>query len=218
MIFLLNGSGRYLPLREAESHSTRSGVAMLDRDIVAEYKLDHDFLSEIYGLPGGREIKKCIQCGTCSSSCPLSYVMDYGPRKIFSLIRAGFRDEVLSSNTIWYCSSCYTCAVRCPKDIKITDVMYALKRLAVKEGKTKGKKAVVLSKNFARMVNTYGRNHETELMARYILEADLFNALKFVPQGWTLFVNRRLPLFPHRMKNMDQLKKILRKVDELGEI
>ena len=75
---------------------------------------------------------------------------------------------------------------RCPKDIKITDVMYALKRLAVKEGKTKGKKAVVLSKNFARMVNTYGRNHETELMARYILEADLFHALKFVPQGWKL--------------------------------
>ncbi len=191
---------------------------MLDKDIVAEYKLDHDFLSEIYALPGGQEIKKCIQCGTCSGSCPLSYVMDYGPRKIFSLIRAGFRDEVLSSNTIWFCSSCYTCAVRCPKSIKITDVMYALKRLAVKEGKTKGKKAVVLSKNFARMVNTYGRNHETELMGRYILEADLIHALKFVPQGWKLFSNRRLPLLPHRIKNIDQLKKILRKVDELGEI
>jgi len=191
---------------------------MLDRDIVPEYKLDHDFLSEIYALPGGREIKKCIQCGTCSSSCPLSYVMDYGPRKMFSLIRAGFRDEVLSSNTIWFCSSCYTCAVRCPKDIKITDVMYALKRLAVAEGKTKGKKAVVLSKNFARMVNTYGRNHETELMTRYILGADLLHAWKFVPQGWKLFSNGRLPLFPHRMKNIEQLKKILRKVDELGEI
>jgi heterodisulfide reductase subunit C len=144
--------------------------------------------------------------------------MDYGPRKIFSFIRAGFRDEVLESNTIWFCSSCYTCAARCPKDIKITDVMYALKRLAVKEGKAKGKKAVVLSKNFARMVNTYGRNHETELMARYILEADLFHALNFVPQGWKLFVNRRLPLLPHRMRNIAQLKKILKKVDELGEI
>jgi hypothetical protein len=30
---------------------------MLDRDIVAEYKLDHDFLAEIYALPGGHEIK-----------------------------------------------------------------------------------------------------------------------------------------------------------------
>ena len=191
---------------------------MLDRDIVAEYKLDHDFLTEIYALPGGHEIKKCIQCGTCSSSCPLSYVMDHGPRKIFSLIRAGFRDEVLRSNTIWYCSSCYTCAVRCPKNIKITDVMYALKRLAVAEGKTKGKKAVVLSRNFARMVNTYGRNHETELMARYILEAEPHHVFKFIPQGWRLFSNGRLPLLPHRIKNIAQLRKILKRVDELGEI
>jgi len=191
---------------------------MLEKDIVYESGLDLDFLDEIYSLPGGQEIKKCIQCGTCSGSCPTSYVMDHAPRKIFSLIRAGFRDEVLSSNTIWYCSSCYTCAVRCPKEIKITDVMYALKRLAVKEGKTRGKKAVVLSNNFIKMVNKYGRNHETELMTRYIFEAELFNALSFMPQGWRLFSNRRLPLLPHKIKNIDQLRKIIARVDELGEI
>jgi hypothetical protein len=39
-----------------------------------------------------------------------------------------------------------------------------------------------------------------------------------VPQGWKLFSNGRLPLLPHRMKNMAQLKRILKKVDELGEI
>jgi heterodisulfide reductase subunit C len=145
--------------------------------------------------------------------------MDHAPRKIFSLIRAGFRDEVLGSNTIWYCSSCYTCAVRCPKEIKITDVMYALKRIAIKEGKAKkGKKASVLSKNFVRLVNRYGRNHETELMTRYILEAELTNALNFVPQGWRLFSNGRLPLKPHKINNISQLRKILEKVDELGEI
>jgi heterodisulfide reductase subunit C len=144
--------------------------------------------------------------------------MDHAPRKIFSLIRAGFRQEVLESNTIWLCSSCYTCAVRCPKEIKITDVMYALKRLAVKEGKIKDRKAVCLSKNFVKMVNTYGRNHETELMIRYILFSDLFNAIKYATQGLTLFTNGRLPLKPHRIKNIDQLRKILKKVDELGEI
>jgi len=191
---------------------------MLQKDIVYEATLDHDFLDEIYALPGGHEVKKCIQCGTCSGSCPTSYVMDHAPRKIFSLIRAGFRDEVLSSNTIWFCTSCYTCAVRCPKDIKITDVMYALKRLAVAEGKAKGQKGVVLSKIFAALVNKYGRNHETELMMRYIIQAEPFNFLQFVPQGWTLFVNRRLPFLPHRIKNINQLRTILKKVDELGEI
>ena len=191
---------------------------MLQKEIVYEATLDHDFLDEIYALPGGHEIKKCIQCGTCSGSCPTSYVMDHAPRKLFSLIRAGFRDEVLGSNTIWFCSSCYTCAVRCPKEIKITDVMYALKRLAVAEGKAKGQKGVALSSIFADLVNKYGRNHETELMTRYILKAEPFGFVHFIPQGWKLFVNKRLPLMPHRIKNINQLRRILRKVDELGEI
>lgn len=191
---------------------------MIENETVYESSLDHDFLDEIYTLPGGQQIKKCIQCGTCSGSCPMGAVMDHAPRKIFSLIRAGFRDEVLDSNTIWLCSSCYTCAVRCPKEIKITDVMYALKRLAVKEGHTRGKKAVVLSKNFVKMVDKYGRNHETELMTRYILGADLFGAFHFIPQGWALFSNGRLPLKPHGMKNIGQLRAIMKKVEELGEI
>jgi len=192
---------------------------MLDREVVYESVLDHDFLDEIYSLPGGHEIKKCIQCGTCSGSCPQGAVMDYAPRKIFSLIRAGFRNEVLESNTIWYCSSCYTCAVRCPKEIKITDVMYALKRISIKEGKAKeGRKAAVLSKTFMNMVNKYGRNHETELMTRYILMADPLSAFSFMPQGWRLFSNGRLPITPHKIKNIEQLRKILKKVEELGEI
>ena len=192
---------------------------MLDREVVYESVLDHDFLDEIYLLPGGREVKKCIQCGTCSGSCPQGAVMDYAPRKLFSLIRAGFRDEVLGSNTIWYCSSCYSCAVRCPKEIKITDVMYALKRIAIKEGKAKkGRKAAILSKNFVRLVNKYGRNHETELITRYILAAEPYFAFNFIPQGWKLFHNGRLPIMPHRIKNIDQLRKILKKVEELGEI
>jgi len=191
---------------------------LIEKDIVCEAGLEHNFLEEIYSLPGGAEIKKCIQCGTCTGSCPTSYVMDYGPRKIFSLIRAGFRDEVLNSNTIWFCSSCYTCTVRCPKEIKITDVMYALKRLAIKEGRTKGRKTAVLSQTFVSMVNKYGRNHETELMVRYILKAEFFNALKFVTQGWNLLSNGRLPFKPHRIKHINEIRKILKKVDELGEI
>jgi len=96
--------------------------------------------------------------------------------------------------------------------------MYALKRLAVKEGITRGKKAVVLSKNFVNLVNKYGRNHETELMTRYILQAEKLNAFSFVTQGWKLFSRGRLPFMPHKIKNIDQLRKILKKVDELGDI
>ncbi|MCK7469438.1 MAG: hypothetical protein MZU95_00560 [Desulfomicrobium escambiense] len=139
---------------------------MLDRDVVAEYKLDHDFLSEIYALPGGREIKKCIQCGTCSSSCPLSYVMDHGPRKMFSLIRAGFRDEVLSSNTIWFCSSVLHLRGEVPERHQDHRRHVRAEEARRQGGENERQEGGRSSKNFARMVNTYGRNHETELMAR----------------------------------------------------
>jgi len=189
-----------------------------DRDIVAEYKLDHDFLAEIYALPGGHEIKKCIQWGRAAAAARSATSWITGPESLFSLIRAGFRDEVLRSNTIWICSSCYTCAVRCPKGHQDHGRHVRPQAPRRQGGESEGQKAVVLSRNFARMVNTYGRNHETELMTRYIIEAEPHHAFNFVPQGWRLFSNRRLPLMPHRIKNIQQLKRILKKVDELGEI
>jgi heterodisulfide reductase subunit C len=46
----------------------------------------------------------------------------------------GLKDEVLKSGFIWLCSACYTCYERCPKDVRITDVMNAIKNIAVREG------------------------------------------------------------------------------------
>lgn len=57
--------------------------------------------------------------------------MDHTPRALFALLRAGERDTALRSNTPWICVSCYNCVVRCPQDIHITDVMYALKSMAI---------------------------------------------------------------------------------------
>ncbi len=58
------------------------------------------FLTEVINAtPGGEALLTCLQCGTCSGSCPSGPDMDYSPRKIFALIRAGERDEVLRSNT-----------------------------------------------------------------------------------------------------------------------
>ena len=105
----------------------------IKRTVKYEEELDPAFLGEIKRLSGCDEIDKCIQCGTCSSSCPMSVYMDYPPRKIMAMVKSGFKDEALRSLTIWLCPSCYTCQVRCPAKIKITDVMYALKRMAIEQ-------------------------------------------------------------------------------------
>jgi len=183
--------------------------------------VDERFLAEIGSLPGGERVAQCIQCGSCSGSCPTAHWMDHSPRRIFALIRCGMRDEVLGSNTPWTCASCYTCYVRCPKDIKITDVMYALKRLAIKEGRTpRGVRAArVMAESFVANVHRFGRNWETGLMRSMYLRGARFGKLfRDLPLGMKLFRLGRMPLRPTRIspEGRAQLEKILNAVEETG--
>jgi len=84
--------------------------------------------------PAGRLIKRCIQCGTCSATCPTAYAMDYTPRQMWRLLQLGFVEEVLDSQTFWLCTVCTACQVRCRRGIDIKDAMVALKEWAVREG------------------------------------------------------------------------------------
>jgi heterodisulfide reductase subunit C len=96
-----------------------------------EAVLRQTFLDQTKVIPGGEKIKACLQCATCTGSCPLSYAMDITPRQLIALFRAGDIEDILKSRTIWICASCYTCQARCPAGIKVTDIIYALKRTAM---------------------------------------------------------------------------------------
>ncbi len=97
--------------------------------------LDPNFKFLIALEPGGENIKKCFSCGTCTAGCPVREVTDrYNPRRIIRMTILGMKKEVLSSQFIWLCSSCYTCYERCPQDVKIPELMNAIKNLAVREG------------------------------------------------------------------------------------
>jgi heterodisulfide reductase subunit C len=96
---------------------------------------DPDFKLLIAKEPGGEHIKRCFSCGTCTAGCPVREVTDrYNPRKIIRMAILGMKKEVLSSQFIWLCSSCYTCFERCPQDVKIPELMNAIKNIAVREG------------------------------------------------------------------------------------
>ena len=97
--------------------------------------LDPNFKFLIASEPGGENIKKCFSCGTCTAGCPVREVTDrYNPRKIIRMALLGMKKEVLSSQFIWLCSSCYTCFERCPQDVRIPELMNAIKNIAVREG------------------------------------------------------------------------------------
>lgn len=180
------------------------------------------FLAEVSSLPGGERVTQCIQCGSCSGSCPTAAWMDHSPRQIFALIRCGMRDEVLSSNTPWTCASCYTCYVRCPKEIKITDIMYALKRLSIKEDKAKPatKPARVMAETFEALVNKYGRNSERDLMQKlYLKGTGVGRMFRDMPTGMKLWRMGRLQAFGRDQlseKGLTQMKQILDAVKKMG--
>jgi heterodisulfide reductase subunit C len=102
---------------------------------VEMHELDLNFKYEIVKEPGGENFMRCFQCGTCTGGCPIHIIdPEYNCRRIIRMALLGLKDEVLKSKLIWYCSTCYTCYERCPQNVKITDVMTALKNIAVREG------------------------------------------------------------------------------------
>jgi heterodisulfide reductase subunit C len=80
----------------------------------------------------GEDIDLCFQCGACSSGCPLTNEMDLLPSTVIRYAQLGM-EEVLDSNTIWVCSTCFNCEVRCPRGIDIANVMEALRQLMLRK-------------------------------------------------------------------------------------
>lgn len=74
----------------------------------------------------------CMQCGTCSASCPNTGEMDYSPRALMHLVQLGLLERALDSKTIWTCSSCLQCSARCPRGIDLARVMEALRALRLR--------------------------------------------------------------------------------------
>lgn len=96
---------------------------------------DPAFKYELIQQPGGERIMACFTCRTCTASCPIHAVNErFNPLRIIRMALYGFKKEVLESDFLWLCSSCYACQERCPQGVSITDFMTLLKNLAVRHG------------------------------------------------------------------------------------
>jgi len=74
----------------------------------------------------GRRVLSCIQCGMCAGTCPYGDVMDYPPRRIIAMLRAGLLEDVFTSESLLSCVACYACMAKCPRGIKLTEVLLPL--------------------------------------------------------------------------------------------
>jgi heterodisulfide reductase subunit C len=132
--------------------------------------------------------------------------MDFSPRRIVALVREGFRKDALSSKTIWLCASCYSCAVHCPRQIHIADVMYGLKREAIQDRLYPARFPIpVLAQEFYKMVRRRGRNSEFWLVLRMALRSNPLILLGMVRTGWNLARTGRLSLRRERIRDIASL-------------
>jgi heterodisulfide reductase subunit C len=174
------------------------------------------FLHEVLdATPGDSRLEMCIQCGTCGGSCPSAADMDHTPRQLFAMIRADLREQVLHSNTPWHCVSCYYCTVRCPQEVHITDVMYTLKSMAIREKCYDDSTAPDFSQTFIGYIENYGRSFEFGLATRHNLRHRPLQLPSMVPFGLGMLTKGRMDLTPQRIENIEQLQAILTRAVEL---
>ena len=77
----------------------------------------------------------CYQCGKCTSGCEAHKLLELEPHKIVALLKRGLIDEMINSEVIWTCMSCFKCRERCPQKIAPVEILFALKNMAVASGK-----------------------------------------------------------------------------------
>ena len=104
-------------------------------DTVALKKIDPDFKNEIAEKIGLQEIKPCYACGSCTGVCPVREVVDdFDPRRLIHMIILGLREQVLSSDLIWFCCECNSCYFVCPQGIRFSRIAKELQQMAIAEG------------------------------------------------------------------------------------
>ncbi len=96
----------------------------------------NSFADQVRTIPGGEHLDACFACGTCVSKCMIQQKVEpeYNPRKLIRQVMMGMQEQAFNNPTTWLCSSCDLCYPACPQEIHISEVIGAVKKLAVEAG------------------------------------------------------------------------------------
>lgn len=140
----------------------------------------------------GNDYNCCYQCGKCTAGCPAGSFMDNPPARIMRLVQAGYIEDALRSDALWYCVGCQTCTARCPQNMDIAATMDTLRALALKldiVSEERAKKLVTaFHVSFLNNVRKYGRLQELSLVNSYKLRTRTFlqdagSGVRMIMQG-----------------------------------
>jgi heterodisulfide reductase subunit C1 len=98
-------------------------------------------------------LKSCMNCGVCTAICPAAEFYDYDPRVLVSTIQSKDEEKIedlLKSETIWYCGECMSCKTRCPRGNTPGLIIMALRNLSQELGyfteSEKGRQQLVIKR------------------------------------------------------------------------
>lgn len=77
----------------------------------------------------GVQPQKCMKCGKCSGACPSYNEMEYHPHQFVDMIAKGKIDELMKSESIYKCLSCFVCVERCPRNVFPANIIEAVRHL-----------------------------------------------------------------------------------------
>ncbi|MFW6359887.1 MAG: 4Fe-4S dicluster domain-containing protein [Chroococcales cyanobacterium] len=181
----------------------------VDRQIDGD-KMNRDFMKKVVAEGGdGAAIAACMQCGTCSGGCTNIDRMDMSPRTLVLMVQRGEWEKVLKSNTLWLCTSCYTCTSRCPRGVRPSDVIEAVKAIAIREGIEND--STRFNQIFVELVQKRGILFEPELMQRY---GGLQAMLEQAELGVKLALKGKMSPFPAKVKQPQKFRKALEKAGQ----
>ena len=164
-----------------------------------------DFKAEVSRLAGA-EFLTCIQCGTCSASCPTARLMDPSIRGLIKLCLEGKREQAIDNDTLWLCTSCLLCTVRCPRAIRPKAVVSALKGIAEREG-IKIRDATY-ERLFLKQIEDFGRIAELSLTGEFLL-AYPQGMVQSMQMGLELLSKGKIGLEADRIQGRNEVKRII---------
>jgi len=181
-------------------------------------QLDPNFKNEIANEPGGENIKRCFNCTGCTVGCPVSEIgIGFNPRKIIRKALLGMRNQVLTDEYIWLCAFCYLCYERCPQNVKINEVIGAIRTIAQKEARAGNIKLrtpkFLFDSMFIDSVRKNGRWHETAVTSMFMLKTKgISGIIDYASIGLKLFKKGKLSILPHKIRGTDQIERMMREV------
>ena len=200
-------------------------MSELNQQMIEKYRTR--FLQEVEAnVEEGEWVKMCMQCGVCAGSCPLGKHWAHPPQEIFMMIRAGKREDVLTSDSMWMCTSCYNCIVRCPRGLPITHIMHGLATYAKRLGLVpKNQPTAKFAQLFWDNLVKKGRVNELKLgLSLYFMNGfseGIKVAMKQQAIGLGMLRTKRMSPMEafggHSVKDLNGFHKMIQKAQELED-